>query len=162
MLFIQAMENRNVRIQNLKALVKESGSIVAVAKACDTDAAYLSQLLNGTPLPSGAERSIGHKLARKLEEGCIKPVGWLDQPHGDTKNEPITPHSGISSESLRAARSLDALPEVVRRQVRLLLATLETEQYRDSPHKKGTHKLKRIELKAEAEVKSNVRDRDRR
>ncbi|AWL07663.1 peptidase S24 [Massilia oculi] len=42
---------------------------------------YLSQILNGAKSSTGNARGIGDKLARKLEEGCGKEVGWMDRPH---------------------------------------------------------------------------------
>lgn len=155
------MENRDTRIENLKALVAEFRSIVTVAKACGTAEAYLSQLLNHAPLPSGAARSIGHKLARKLEAVCLKPVGWLDQPHGDKESDPLTPYSGLSGESLLAARSLDALPDSVRHQIRIMISTIVAALHTDVPET-GVRKSKRIDLhKDVGPQKSTATDRNR-
>jgi hypothetical protein len=72
------MANNEVRIQNLRILVSETGSIAKVAKKIDTSPAYLSQIINGVKSSTGTARGIGDKLARKLESGLHKPHGWLD------------------------------------------------------------------------------------
>lgn len=43
---------------------------------------YLSQIINGARSSTGTPRGIGDALARKLELGCGKDVGWMDKPHG--------------------------------------------------------------------------------
>jgi hypothetical protein len=78
------MDNKQIRLENLKILVTENRTIAAVAKLADTAEAYLSQILNSVPLPSGKTRGVGDELARKLESGCGKPVGWMDQRHDET------------------------------------------------------------------------------
>ncbi|WP_141111157.1 hypothetical protein [Chromobacterium haemolyticum] len=75
------MKVEDVRLENLRALVVERSTIAAVAQVSDTSPAYLSHILNGVPLPSGRPRGVGHTLARKLEQGCGKPTGWMDRPH---------------------------------------------------------------------------------
>lgn len=42
---------------------------------------YLSQILNGAKSSTGTPRGVGDALARKLENGCGKEVGWLDRQH---------------------------------------------------------------------------------
>lgn len=68
-----------IRLRKLKQLVAQSGSIVAVADAINTAPAYLSQILNGAKSSTGTPRSVGSKLARKIEEAFGKPIGWMDQ-----------------------------------------------------------------------------------
>ena len=76
------MLNNEIRIENLKILVDKFGTIAAVAKLCDTNPSYLSQILNKVPSSTGVPRGIGDKLARKLEAGANLPAGWLDAQHG--------------------------------------------------------------------------------
>lgn len=59
----------------------EFGSIAEVARQTGTAEAYLSQILNAVPLPSGRPRGVGDALARKLESGCGKPASWMDHMH---------------------------------------------------------------------------------
>ncbi|MGR2663658.1 hypothetical protein ACUXVY_18900 [Chromobacterium haemolyticum] len=75
------MDIKDIRLVNLKALVAEFETIAQVARQSDTNEAYLSHILNGVLLPSGRPRGVGHALARKLEQGCGKPTGWMDHPH---------------------------------------------------------------------------------
>ncbi len=81
------MEIQAIRLQNLKRLVAEAGTIAAVARAANASEAYLSQILNGTPLPSGTPRGVGHALARRLEQGMDKPLGWMDTLERDERDE---------------------------------------------------------------------------
>lgn len=73
------MNNKSIRLQNLRLLVEERGTIAAVAAAAETSESYLSQILNRHPLPSGRPRNVGDHLARKLESGCGKEEGWMDK-----------------------------------------------------------------------------------
>lgn len=75
------MKNDEIRLINLRSLIAEKGTIAAVADASGTAAAYLSQITTGNLLPSGKPRVVGTRLARKLEIGCAKPDGWMDQHH---------------------------------------------------------------------------------
>jgi hypothetical protein len=78
---------KSIRLWNLKQLILEKRSIKAVAEAADTSAAYLSQILNEAKSGSGTVRGIGDALARKIEAGCGKPVGWMDMPQGQITRE---------------------------------------------------------------------------
>ncbi|XYJ11795.1 S24 family peptidase [Telluria sp. B2] len=73
--------SKELRLQNLRALVAEFKTAEAVAQMADTNAMYLSQILNGAKSSAGNARGVGDKLARKLEQGCGKEVGWMDRPH---------------------------------------------------------------------------------
>lgn len=75
------MRIKETRLLNLRILVDELGGITQVANASGLSQKYLSQVINGHPLPSGKPRGIGDAAARKLEEGCGKADGWMDAPH---------------------------------------------------------------------------------
>lgn len=75
------MDAKKIRLENLKSLISEFGSAVNVAKETGVNEAYISQVISGTLLPSGNPRGVGDKMARKLEEGCKKPFGWMDITH---------------------------------------------------------------------------------
>lgn len=70
------------RLANLEALITEAGSIRRLAEASDTSEAYLGQIRNRLGDSRNARpRNVGDALARKLEAGADKPVGWMDVPH---------------------------------------------------------------------------------
>jgi hypothetical protein len=84
-----------IRLDNLRLLIEEceavtvgnktyrAGSAAAIAAKCKTSASYLSQILIRFRNPSGTTREVGTALARKLEKGAKKPVGWMDTRHDD-------------------------------------------------------------------------------
>jgi hypothetical protein len=75
-----------VRLENLEALVREFGTLDAVATRAESTSVYLSQLRNGTPdQKTGKSRQMGNAIARRLEAACGKPPGWMDASH--TENE---------------------------------------------------------------------------
>lgn len=86
------MKIEEIRHNNLKLLIAERGSLTAVADAADTAMNYLSQIINGTHAQSGKARSVGTKLARKLEAGCGKPDGWMDKPQFVNKTPATFPN----------------------------------------------------------------------
>ncbi len=71
-----------LRRTNLEVLVQEKGTLAAVAQAAGTSSVYLSQIRSGTiDLKTNQPRSMGAEMARRLETGCGKPVGWMDHEH---------------------------------------------------------------------------------
>lgn len=75
--------SKELRIENLRALVAEFKTADEVAKRAGTAPMYLSQILNGAKSSTGTPRGVGEALARKLEKGCGKEVGWMDKPHSE-------------------------------------------------------------------------------
>lgn len=74
--------SKELRLENLRALVAEFKTADAVAQRAATAPMYLSQILNGAKSSTGRARGIGDALARRLEQGCGKEQGWMDRPHG--------------------------------------------------------------------------------
>jgi hypothetical protein len=84
-----------IRLANLRLLIEEceaatmgkktyrAGTAAALAAMSKTSASYLSQILIRFRNPSGNIREVGTELARKLEKGAKKPVGWMDVRHDD-------------------------------------------------------------------------------
>ncbi len=79
------MENKQIRLINLRKLLKEAKSAASLATAANTSPAYLSQILS-----QKTKGKIGDKLARKLEEALGKPKGWLDSLHENEEVHPST------------------------------------------------------------------------
>jgi len=75
------MDIKQIRLSNLRTLIDEAGTIAALARKTGTAPAYLSQILNRLPSASGSARTLGDKLARKLENAMGKAFGWMDKDH---------------------------------------------------------------------------------
>jgi len=80
-----SMTIEETRRRNLQMLIDESEERTAVALAakCGTASSYLSQILTQFKRDNGMPRVLGTTLARKMERGCGKPEGWMDQLHDD-------------------------------------------------------------------------------
>jgi len=84
-----------IRLTNLRLLIEECESVIvgkktyragtatALAIKCKTSSSYLSQILIRFKNPSGSVREVGTELARKLEKGSNKPLGWMDVKHDE-------------------------------------------------------------------------------
>ena len=81
------MDIKQIRLQNLRSIILETGTIAKLARLSETAPAYLSQILNSLPTSTGKPRSVGDKLARKLELAVNKPYGWMDKDHSDAANQ---------------------------------------------------------------------------
>lgn len=81
--------SKELRLENLRALVAEFKTADAVAQRAATAPMYLSQILNGAKSSTGRARGVGDTLARKLEQGCGKEMGWMDKPHGEQNLEEL-------------------------------------------------------------------------
>lgn len=80
-----------IRLDNLDLLIAEFGTQDRVAEKSGTSPVYLSQIKNKTPdAKTGKLRQMGDPTARKLESGCGKEIGWMDNTHSPAK--PITPY----------------------------------------------------------------------
>jgi len=83
--------SKELRTENLRALVAEFKTADEVAKRAGTAPMYLSQILNGSKSSTGTPRGVGDALARKLENGCGKEIGWMDRPHGTEDISSLVP-----------------------------------------------------------------------
>ena len=71
-----------IRHENLLLLVAEFGSQAEVARRAEIADVYISQILKRYPdAKTGRPRQMGDPAARKLEVGCNKPEGWMDNLH---------------------------------------------------------------------------------
>ncbi|WP_038369705.1 helix-turn-helix transcriptional regulator [Brackiella oedipodis] len=79
-----------IRVENLRYLVKNAGSIARLARLFHgLDATYISQLLNN-------HRNFGEKAARKMEQLIGLPTGWFDKNH---QSPHATGHSAQNGKS---------------------------------------------------------------
>lgn len=105
------MENKDIRKLNLAILIKENKNAAVLAKRCNTSEVYLRQIMNGVTDINGMARGVGNVVARKLEEGCGKPIGWLDTLHDEEGGELMYIKNPLLIQLLRAAEK--APPEVI-------------------------------------------------
>jgi hypothetical protein len=76
------MDIREIRRQNLAILIAEADGIPELARRSDANETYLRQILSGFQGEKDkSPRKVGDQLARKLEIGMSKPVGWMDITH---------------------------------------------------------------------------------
>lgn len=73
------VDNKQIRFQNLLALIRESGSKAELSRRTGVNEAYLSQIVGRGGMPTG--RDVGDEMARKLETGTGNPFGWMDHDH---------------------------------------------------------------------------------
>lgn len=75
---------------------KEWGAMSILARRTGLPNGLLSQLLSGKPNSThGAPRLIGDKVARKLESGMGKPVGWMDRDHTMANTVEMADHMDV-------------------------------------------------------------------
>jgi hypothetical protein len=73
-----------IRRDNMATLVKEMGSVKAIAEALGSSESQISQwLLGSAHSKTGKPRGMRAGSARKIETACRKPAGWLDLDHSD-------------------------------------------------------------------------------
>lgn len=75
------MDINQIRLQNLKTLIAECGTLTALADKADTSQSYISQVIHSTKNPNGVARSLGTRICRKIEAALLKPPGWMDLQH---------------------------------------------------------------------------------
>jgi len=86
------MDIHDIRRANYKQLLDEfrstsdesrlpvHGALKRFAEHADVSARYLSHINN-------SRKRIGNKLARQLERGCAKSLGWLDIARGTDRDD---------------------------------------------------------------------------
>ena len=70
------LDSKEIRRQNLRTLIEESGTAAGLAEKAQTSAAYISQILSPK-----TKAFVGDALARKLENAMQRPHGWMDTLH---------------------------------------------------------------------------------
>lgn len=89
MLFNSAMDTIEItRVKRLAILKKEFGSYSVIADVTDISESQLSQWANQSPdSKTGRPRVMHSDSARKIEKGCNKLPGWMDQPVYENQNK---------------------------------------------------------------------------
>lgn len=79
-----------IRRANLNLLLQEvgegRGDAARLSRLTGVKAPTISQLRRVTTYANGVERTMGDDIARKLEKGMGKPVGWMDHSHEVTRD----------------------------------------------------------------------------
>jgi SOS-response transcriptional repressor LexA len=70
------MDAKEIRLRNLRELIREAGGQRKLAALARVNPAYLSQILSAR-----TRRQMGDVVARRLEQGTGKPHGWMDTLH---------------------------------------------------------------------------------
>lgn len=80
------MDAHDIRRKNLRILVDAAGSPTIFSRVIDRDRGQVAALLT--------TKDMGAALARKIEQKCGKPYGWMDEKHpeewGDQSLLPAT------------------------------------------------------------------------
>jgi hypothetical protein len=94
------MENKEIRHANLLVLIKETPekTMVVLAKRCGINEVYLSLL-------KVRERGMGNSVARRLERGMGKPVGWMDLMHSSRRQNNAPEQTSEELELIEACRA---------------------------------------------------------
>lgn len=74
------MDRQENRLQKTRLLISQAGGQAAFADILGMSASQVSQFAGSKP-----SRSIGNKIAARIEEAFAKPAGWLDWPREDAE-----------------------------------------------------------------------------
>lgn len=79
-----------IRRHNLAALVREYGSVVALAAAIERSESQVSQWLNASiNSGTGKPRGMRSDSCRHIEKMVGKPIGWMDTRHDEARTEVV-------------------------------------------------------------------------
>lgn len=97
----------------MERLVREFGTLDRVAELGKTSPVYLSQIRAASLDHRGTVRAMGTLVARKLEEGCSKEVGWMDTPSpamlaaaGPPYGQPADPYTALTPAQIAAGMNV--------------------------------------------------------
>lgn len=100
------LKHNQIRLHNLEVLITEAGSAAKLARMAQTNSSYLSQVRNQLPTKKGTPRSIGDKLAGKLEKAMNKPQGWMDNSPLAERTKPHEENNALDGPDLRSLHPL--------------------------------------------------------
>ncbi len=104
------METKEIRLINLLTLAKRYGQDVEFCKRIDMNPSYLPQL-------KARSKSIGDKVARKVEEKLGLERGYMDVVHDVQSLPDAIPAADVMS----VAYSIESMPDEVREQFKRLV-----------------------------------------
>lgn len=116
------MDNRQIRITNLRTLADRAGGRPKLAQMLEMSYQLLQNYIGKTPT-----KRIGDRTARRAEEVFSLPHGWMDQPHDHSRaNHDVS--SGCRDWPFKIAKHrYDALPKMEKeRSERALTDIIET------------------------------------
>lgn len=128
------------RVKRLEMLKKEFGSYANITEKTGISESQFSQWANQSPdSKTGRPRVMSSDSARRIENGCSKPTGWMDQPVNDSSE--INKEYSISSENMsvdriQAYQALQAIPEEYLSHVKRVLDTYDGVERRAKPRRK--------------------------
>jgi len=134
------------RVKRLKILKEEFGSYAKITEKTGLSESQLSQWANQSPdSKTGRPRVMHSDSARKIEIGCSKPTGWMDQPVYDESE--INKEYAISSENMsvnriEAHQVLQTIPEEYLLHVKKILGTYDGVERRARPRKRQNNQNK--------------------
>lgn len=127
-----------IRHANFLQLLEEIGGTKRLADLYECEENYLSQIKNRSiDSESGRPKSIGSRVARKLERLCQKPKGWLDTNHQNQDQ--------AAGQSIHIRRIVECLQDLdietqalIRGKVEIWVEQHQTEARSEQPQKNGT------------------------
>lgn len=82
------MDNREIRLLNLKYAIAKYGGIGAVAEMAECSKKYLEQIVQGFQGPKDkSPRKVGDAIAARIAAALGEEPYWMDQPHADLWEE---------------------------------------------------------------------------
>lgn len=93
--------NAEIRRENARLLAAEVGQPADLARRLGMSDSQMGQLIGRNPV-----RNIGPRVARRIEEVCGKPEGWLDVEHQE-----VQPGSLRDMQLQEAKRILEGLSD---------------------------------------------------
>ena len=116
------MTINKIRYQNLLLLIVEQKTAKALAALCGVNESNLSQIKNKRIGTKGIKaKQVGDDLARQLESGTGKSVGWMDKEHRSTNDT-------VDSDSYDFNSKINALTIEQRQTLALFLDSINTKQ----------------------------------
>lgn len=128
------------RVKRLQLLKKEFGSYGNITEKTGVSESQLSQWANQSPdSKTGRPRVMHSDSARKIEVGCGKPVGWMDQPvheSAEINREYALSTENMSVERIEAHQAIESVPEKDLIQVKKIIETYDGVERRAKPRTK--------------------------